>query len=142
MPARGRSEHASHLTGSWQVTPVPGAQGEVLVLTGLEPGQALPDRRTWNLLGPAVRGWRRRLLSRACGGEPVIRVRPAGDLLRIHARRLDASGEGRQLMAASLADDSERLPVPDQPQRDVVGASGLVVTRDRGDFQQGSVYAT
>jgi len=54
----------------------------------------------------------------------------------LHLRR-----ERGQLVAAPLADDRERLRVPDQPERDLIGPADLVVARDSRNAEQRAIYA-
>jgi len=134
VPLGGRAQHAAHLAEAGQVSAIAGLEREVLPLSGQE-RRAGPGRA--DLAGPG-----RADRPDAVGlGEPVVGVWPVSGLLGILARGLDLRGERRELMAAPLADDGERLPVPDQPQRHLVRLPGLVVTRDGSDAEQRTIYA-
>ena len=84
-------------------------------------------------LGTAARPGRNR--------EPVIRVGPRRSLAGILASGLNLRRQRRQLVAAALADDRERLPVQREPERDLVWHARLVVARDRRYAEQRSIYA-
>jgi len=84
-------------------------------------------------LGAAARPGRNR--------EPVIRVGPRRSLAGILASGLNLRRQRRQLVAAALADDRERLPVQREPERDLVWHARLVVARDRRYAEQRSIYA-
>jgi hypothetical protein len=73
--------------------------------------------------------------------EPVIRVRPQACLAGILAGRLDLRRQRGKLVAATLADNREGLPVQHQPERDLIRPARLVMTRDRRHAQQRSIYA-
>lgn len=84
-------------------------------------------------LGTAARPGRNR--------EPVVRIGPRGSLAGIRASGLNLSRQRRQLMAAALPDDRERLPVKREPERDLIRHAGLVMARDRRYAEQRSIYA-
>jgi hypothetical protein len=73
--------------------------------------------------------------------EPVVRIRPQAGLVGIVAGRLNLRRQRGKLVAATLADDRERLPVQHQPERDLIRPARLVVARDRYDAEQRSIYA-
>lgn len=138
---RARPEHAPHLAGTRQIAAIPGTEREVLALARLEAGQPWLAVLSWDDRGLVARARPGGRLLGSGSGEPVVRVRPARYLLGILARGLDSGGERRELVTAALADDSERLSVPDQLQSDLVWLTHLVVTRDRVHSQEGSIYA-
>ena len=79
-PDRARPQHAPQLAGAGQVTPVPRAQREVLMVV-------MPEAST----GPAVPPGR--AVARAGSGESVVGVRPGRRLLGIQPGRRHALGE-------------------------------------------------
>jgi hypothetical protein len=73
--------------------------------------------------------------------EPVVGVGPGIGLLGVEPRRCDLVHKVGELMAAALADGSERDGVPGQVQRDLVGLSGPVTASHGGDGQYGAIDA-
>jgi len=75
-------------------------------------------------------------------GEPIVGIGPRPGLVGVFAGRLDLGGQRRELVAAALADDRERLGVLKQPERQVVRPSEPVTARNGRYSQQRSIYAT
>jgi len=119
-PQRAGPQHAAQLASARQVSPVAGAQREVLMVAG----QAAAIRAS------------------ATGGEPVVRVRPGGGLLRVEPGRGDPCGQLRQLVSAALAHGRERPRVPGQVERDLIRLPGPVPAGHSLHGQHGTIDAT
>ena len=117
--------------GGWVDRPVGGAVGAGQRRSVGEPGGLIGTRLV--TLGATVAVGRNR--------EPVVRIGPQAGLPRILAGHLNLSRQGGKLMAATLADDREELPVQHQPERDLIRPARLVMARDRRHAEQRSIHA-
>jgi hypothetical protein len=119
-PQRTGPQNAAELAGTWQVSPVPGPQREVLVVAGQVAGfRAAAGRR-----------------------EPVVRVRPRRSLLGIEAGGSYPPSQLGKLIAAALADGRERHRVPSQIERDLIRLPRLVPAGHGLHGQHGTINAT
>jgi len=119
-PQGAGPQHAAEFAGTWQVSPVPGPQREVLMLAG----QVARSR-------PA-----------AGGREPVVRVRPRRSLLGIEASLSYPPSELGKLIAAALADGRERHRVPSQIERDLIRLPRFIPAGHGLHGQHGTIDAT
>jgi hypothetical protein len=75
-------------------------------------------------------------------GEPIVGIGPRPGLVGVFAGCLNLRCQRRELVAAALADDRERLGVLEQPERQFVWPSEPVTARNGCYSQPRSIYAT
>jgi hypothetical protein len=152
-PYRSGSQHAAQLAALWQVEPLMRPQREVLVIAG-EHASVVSGAVSSHVDRPVVAnivrpgrgaGVRGRGLGcgrgRGRGREPVVWIRPGGRLHRILPGGADPLREVRKLVAAALADGSERDRVPRQLQRYLVWLPDPITAGHSLDGQHGTIYA-
>jgi hypothetical protein len=140
-PDRARPEHAPQFAGLGQVKPLMRPQREVLVIPGQHAGTVAGAvcTRTAHPLTATIFGSGRSARVRA--RKPVVRIRPVGRLLRILPGGAHLGGEVRKLVAAALANGSERDRVPRQLQRYLIWLANPITARHSLDGQHGTIYA-